>query len=207
MLTIYINKTPVLLCTDSEASTFEHAENKLNIDYADKDRLFSLIASIENGEITNPFVILHAIDFEQLKLDFFGHYKLMEAAGGLVYNPQGEVLAIRRMGYWDLPKGKIEKKESPAAAAVREVQEETGLSQVSLGAFSCHSYHTYIDPRKEQRVLKMTHWYRMHSIESKLTPQKEEDIELAIWLDYEVLLQKTPIYRNILDVLAKGKLV
>jgi 8-oxo-dGTP pyrophosphatase MutT (NUDIX family) len=169
----------------------------------DKDSLFSLIESIENGEITHPFLILQASDFEQLKQAFFSHYKLIEAAGGLVFNPQGEVLAIQRMGYWDLPKGKIEKKESPEEAAIREVQEETGLLQVSLGPFICHTYHTYINPRKNQRVLKMTHWYRMRSIESKLTPQKEEDIELAIWVALDTLLQKTPIYRNILDVLGK----
>ena len=34
---------------------------------------------------------------------------------------------IQRLGDWDLPKGKVEKREGVEAAAVREVQEECGL--------------------------------------------------------------------------------
>ena len=39
-------------------------------------------------------------------------FKVVEAAGGVVSNKNGEILFIRRMGKWDLPKGKIEKGES-----------------------------------------------------------------------------------------------
>ncbi|WP_299429777.1 NUDIX domain-containing protein, partial [uncultured Meiothermus sp.] len=44
------------------------------------------------------------------------------------FNAQGEVLLIRdKQGYWCFPKGHLEAGESFSQAAVREVEEETGL--------------------------------------------------------------------------------
>lgn len=201
MLKIYIHETPILLCTKLEANAYRDATDTLFLEYEGKDRLFSLIESLEQKEVDKTAVVLYSSDVKELEKDFFSFYKRIQAAGGLVFNPLAEVLTIYRMGYWDLPKGKIEKGETPEDAAVREVQEETGLSQISLGKFLCHTYHTYIDPRKHRRVLKQSFWYRMQTIESKLTAQSEEDIELAIWIKPEVLALKTPIYKNILEVL------
>lgn len=73
------------------------------------------------------------------------HRGVIEAAGGIVWRdgPAGrEVAAIYRARYddWSLPKGWVEKGETWAAAAVREVQEETGC-QVELGDFAgCSAY-------------------------------------------------------------------
>lgn len=200
MIKIYIQEIPVFLCSTIEMANFKMDDTIHSVQFSDKDSLFSLIESIENKSLEKKVVILYASDITVLQEAFFSFYKIMEAAGGLVFNTTGEVLAIRRMGFWDLPKGKIEKGESPEDAAVREVQEETGLFQISLDNFLMHSYHTYIDPRKNRRVLKKTHWYKMRTIESKLTPQTEEDIESALWLALSDLQQKTPIYRNILDL-------
>ena len=56
------------------------------------------------------------------------------AAGAVVFRPGGEVLLVHRPKYddWSFPKGKLDPGEHPAAAAVREVEEETGL-RVRLG--------------------------------------------------------------------------
>lgn len=40
-----------------------------------------------------------------------------------------EYLLLRSFRYWDFPKGMVEKDEDPWMAAVREVAEETGLSE------------------------------------------------------------------------------
>lgn len=40
-----------------------------------------------------------------------------------------EYLLLRSFKYWDFPKGMVEEKEDPWLAAIREVQEETGLSK------------------------------------------------------------------------------
>jgi 8-oxo-dGTP pyrophosphatase MutT (NUDIX family) len=70
---------------------------------------------------------------------------IIQAAGGLVWraSPRGKELAvIHRARYddWTLPKGKLKHGERWQAAALREVQEETGC-RVQLGSFAgCVSY-------------------------------------------------------------------
>ena len=54
------------------------------------------------------------------------------AAGGLVTNKHNELLMIFRRAKWDLPKGKLDEGESIEACAVREVEEETGIKNISL---------------------------------------------------------------------------
>ncbi len=52
----------------------------------------------------------------------------VQGAGGVVFNPQGQVLLIRdRQGYWCFPKGHLDVGESLEQAALREVEEETGI--------------------------------------------------------------------------------
>jgi 8-oxo-(d)GTP phosphatase len=56
------------------------------------------------------------------------------AAGAVVFRPGRQVLLVHRPKYddWSFPKGKLDPGEHPATAAVREVEEETGL-RVRLG--------------------------------------------------------------------------
>jgi ADP-ribose pyrophosphatase YjhB (NUDIX family) len=56
-------------------------------------------------------------------------------AGAVVRDPSGRLLLVRRgqppaQGSWTLPGGRVEPGETPAAAAAREVREETGLDVV-----------------------------------------------------------------------------
>jgi len=53
----------------------------------------------------------------------------IEAAGGVVVREDGRVAAVHRPRYddWTLPKGKLDAGESFEQAALREVEEETGL--------------------------------------------------------------------------------
>lgn len=104
------------------------------------------------------------------------------AAGGAVSDEQGRLLVIRRLGLWDLPKGKVDPGEGMEAAAVREVQEETGLRSVRITAPLPGSWHTY--ERKGRRYLKHTHWYVMEASSAEvLVPQTEEDIEEVRWIE------------------------
>ena len=64
--------------------------------------------------------------------DFSDNYKVIEAAGGLVFNQKNEILMIFRNGKWDLPKGKLEAGESVESCAVREVEEECGVSDLKI---------------------------------------------------------------------------
>ena len=53
----------------------------------------------------------------------------VEAAGGVVLDEDGRVVLVHRPRYddWTLPKGKLDPGESFEEAALREVEEETGL--------------------------------------------------------------------------------
>lgn len=59
-------------------------------------------------------------------------FRFVRAAGGVVTDPQGNSLLIFREGCWDIPKGMVEPGESLAQAAIREVEEETGISHIAL---------------------------------------------------------------------------
>ncbi len=108
--------------------------------------------------------------------------KKIYAAGGLVQNERGELLMMFRRGKWDLPKGKLDPGESIEACAIREVMEETGLSEVQIISFLCTTEHQYFDQWLQEDVTKETHWYHMLAPGNQpLTPQTEEDIEKIEW--------------------------
>lgn len=110
----------------------------------------------------------------------FTHYRYVKAAGGLVAAPDGEQLMILREGHWDLPKGMVEPKEATATAAVREVQEETGIPHPVIDRLILKTYHIY--DKYGGWHLKQTCWYAMHCASKADTmPQTEEAITQAVW--------------------------
>ena len=127
--------------------------------------------------------------------------KVIEAAGGLVKSDEKKYLFIKRNGFWDLPKGKLEDGEKKKDAAVREVEEECGITVQSLGKKIIKTYHIY--ELKGRIVLKISHWYCMKAIANQaLVPQLEEGITEVKWLaktDWPIVRENT--YPSILDVL------
>lgn len=104
------------------------------------------------------------------------------AAGGLVINPQGQILWIFRRGFWDLPKGKLDDGETIQTCAVREVEEETGIKNIRLHELLKFTNHIYFDNYLNQEVVKRTYWFHMTiSTEQKGIPQETEDIEKIEW--------------------------
>lgn len=119
-------------------------------------------------------------------------HRIIKAGGGLVLNTKNEMLFIYRRDKWDLPKGKLEDKESPEIGALREVEEECGIQDIeilnSLGA----TYHTY--ELNNNSILKKTYWYKMiYNGNAPLVPQTEEEITDAVWLPENQLAK---VYEN-----------
>lgn len=145
---------------------------------------------LEAGQLRPRYQRWYASEPQQAWEDLEGLTQKVEAAGGLVYNEREELLMIRRLGRWDLPKGKMEKGEEPAGTALREVSEECGIPEkaLQLGDFCAHSYHIY--PRGGALQLKTTYWYYLKtSFSAALEPQQEEDITQARWCDAEAIAQ------------------
>ena len=128
--------------------------------------------------------------------------KKIEAAGGAVQlRKNHKLLLIFRNGKWDLPKGKLERGESPEEAAIREVKEECGIRSLIITRPLCETYHSY--ELKGKPVLKKTYWFEMTCQEDEVpVPQTMEGITEARWMDEkEVKKAMENTYPNILEVL------
>lgn len=205
MYKIYINQTPLYLAGEGELPSLKRdlaEENVLYSRYPGKTKyIFHYLDHLEKGADFSA-IVLHYSDLEKLFEDFVSRLKVMKACGGLVV-ADNRYLAIFRRGFWDLPKGKAEKGESPEETAIREVMEETGLMKVEIIRFLTTTYHVFRSPDKGRRCLKISNWYLMESPDAaELTPQVEEDIEKAVWADRQELYGYSDrMYSNILDVL------
>ncbi|MCU4173774.1 NUDIX hydrolase [Carboxylicivirga sp. N1Y90] len=119
-------------------------------------------------------------------------FKFITAAGGLVQNNHNELLIIHRLGVFDLPKGKTEKGESFEETALREVEEECGIDGLKIEQAICSTFHTY--QQNNIHFMKETVWFKMsHTGSNTLSPQVEEQITEAKWLDRS---QINTIFKN-----------
>ncbi len=196
----------IVYLTDDFAKAFRYNYG-LFYKFYDTKELAELIKLFGYLTKIKKLFIFHR-DVEHLFSRFASLFRVVEAAGGVVRSSSGKVLVMQRRGKWDLPKGKREEGEKPVEAALREVQEETGLKDLRAGDPITVTYHTYL--LDGQPVLKKTTWYEMtySGDESLVTPQKEEDITEVLWLipeDMTMILGNT--YLSIIDVLREAKLL
>jgi ADP-ribose pyrophosphatase YjhB (NUDIX family) len=200
---IYFDEKPVYLCDEinEELKEVLHHPDAIFIDEISTPAINSLLHEIKKEQF-HAGVLLHE-DLEKLKKQFFKHFDLIEAAGGIVQNNQKELLFIYRLDKWDLPKGKVEAGEAIADCAVREVEEETGVTHLTIEQKIGETYHTYNAYGKH--YLKTTHWYYMTCPSKQiLVPQTEENIDQIKWVstkDINEPLSNT--YPSIKDILVQ----
>ena len=110
------------------------------------------------------------------------------SAGGIVYRvaaanggaPEPLFLLIRdSYQNWGFPKGHLERGEMPEAAALREVEEETGLKGLTLrGPIETIDWYFRFRGRL---VHKICYFYLMETDQSETSPQREEGITACRW--------------------------
>lgn len=189
MYKVFVNNRPLFLTNKIEKETdFQlFLLNSVDIE--------QLVIKIFKNKVHKAF--LYHPDEKEILTTLKSKVPVEKAAGGLVYNKRGEILFIFRNGKWDLPKGGVEKKEKKKEAAMREVEEETGVGKLKITEKLEKTYHIF--KRGGKFKLKITHWYKMESSFSGTpTPQIEENIEKAVWVkpeDIPNLLQNS--YENI----------
>jgi hypothetical protein len=134
---------------------------------------------------------------------FCSAFKVVKAAGGLARNTGKEFLMIFRNGKWDLPKGKIEGKETCAKTALREVEEETGVRRLMIKKKLPKTYHLFF--QKDELILKVSIWYKMKTdYDRKPVPQRSENITSAVWMSKSEVLNILPLaYDSIADLLKR----
>ncbi len=123
-----------------------------------------------------------------------GCFDYIPAAGGVVRFNESAWLFIYRNGKWDLPKGKLEKKDKDPKgfvftvmnAALREVREETGLKTLKVINRLPGTWHIFTHKRKV--FLKHTYWFLLEgSRYEQLVPQSSEGIDDARWIEADRL--------------------
>ncbi len=178
---IFFNDKPLFLCNDvnAELQPYVHHDDAVFIDELNLHTVKSMIHEMQDASVHAGVFFHH--DLEELKTMFFKKFTSVKAAGGFVLNANKEVLMMFRRGKWDLPKGKMDKKESFEECAIRETEEETGLKNITLVAPLITTYHTYHEGTRY--ILKETKWFRMKvNGEQKLIPQAEEQITKLEWV-------------------------
>jgi len=172
MYKVFVNDCPIILTDDKkEAINF----NLVNFESIQVDEIVSQIFQNKLKGIS-----LFCENLEGCWRQFQSNFKSQKAAGGKVINANNEVLFIYRFNKWDLPKGKLEKGESISACAVREVEEECGITNLQILKPIENTYHIYKE--KGNIILKTSYWFLMYSdYDGELTPQLEEGIEQVVF--------------------------
>lgn len=115
------------------------------------------------------------------------------SSGGVIFRKGPGVLevvlvSVRGGKYWCLPKGIVDKGETPEMTAVREVREESGLSGRIIDKLGEIAYWYYIRG-ENTKCRKTVHFYLME-YESGNTSQHDSEVDDAVWFPFEMALQK-----------------
>ena len=191
MYKVFFNQKPIILTTTFQEQTpdsplfFLKFTNKKNI-----------VAALRSKKVKQLY-LYHAKE-EKMWALFYEIFKVIEAAGGIVrQRSSGKYLFIYRNDKWDLPKGRIEEDEAVRTAAMREVEEETGVADLAITAALPTTLHLF--HRNGKYRLKKTYWYAMETdFDEALIPQEEEGIQKVEWVaKEEVPNLYSNIYANI----------
>ena len=145
---------------------------------------------------------IHEVGKNAVVLALKETFRMAPAAGGIVVK-DGKFVSIVRKGIPDLPKGHIEKDETPEVAALREVEEETGIGHLQIIKELPSSWHCYYE--HEAWSLKRTYWYLMSTTEDlQPKPQTEEGItEIKLIGNEEIVWFLKNTYRSISEILGE----
>lgn len=109
---------------------------------------------------------------------------VVQASGGIVIDSTERILFIFKDGQWDLPKGIVEKGDSPPATALAEVFEETGTPIESLKIHHKLIPTHHISKYRKVRYVKRTIWHiiKCSQPSDQFKPQTEEGITHCEWI-------------------------
>lgn len=157
---------------------------------------------IVNENLKHLYIICS--DYDRALETILQQFVNVEAAGGVVKNNADEILMILHRNVWDLPKGIQEQDEEIETCALREVCEETGITDISIERFICTTHHIY--EFNGTLSLKHSHWYEMRCAETdgySLSPQREEEISKVEWINrkdlQDILEESYPSIRDVFE--------
>ncbi len=190
MYKVFFNQKPIFLITELVPQTDE-----IPVFFIKFSSPEGIIKALKSKKI-NSLYLYHPSE-EKLWMHFLKHFPVVEAAGGMVRHQDQRLLFIYRNKKWDLPKGRIEKNEPVKIAAIREVEEETGVEGLEIIRPLINTLHIF--NRNGRYKLKKTFWFEMRtSSKIDLIPQTKEGIEQAVWINESEIPEKFQnAYENI----------
>lgn len=174
-----------LFCNNRTLTANNFCEKLLSVDNKCVKNCDDLAEKIRNWleDETIEHLDLGDVDGEELALTIKKIFRQAPAAGGVVVI-DNQFVAIERHGIPDLPKGHIELGETPEVAAIREVEEETGITKLEIIKELPSTWHCYL--LDNQWTIKKTSWYLMKTNSGmKNIPQTEEGISKVYLVDKE----------------------
>ena len=176
MYKVFFNNTPIVLSTNA---TFGEGYTSIPIKKVKFKKVLKELSGNAEAKIH-----LHHKSEEKLFKHLYKKLPVVIAGGGKVFNANNDILFIYRNGKWDLPKGKAEKKETIEKTALREVEEETGVNNLSITKFLMKTYHVF--RRNDTYKLKVTYWFEMRTdYIGPLIAQEDEGITKVKWKNYK----------------------
>ncbi len=201
-LKIYVDESPIYI-TDTLTAELKKKSTQNDVLFIKNNESLIVSNILEKLKKNIKEVIILSDKINETFAAFGNAFTNIEASGGIVQNEKKELLFIFRRGKWDLPKGKLEKKESPENCAAREIEEETGVKNLLLKHKIGETYHVYQERNVE--ILKTSHWYYFTcSGKQTTTPQTEEDISEVKWIHTRNIKQPVAnTYQTIKDILSE----
>jgi 8-oxo-dGTP pyrophosphatase MutT (NUDIX family) len=173
MYKVFVNDKPLFLTNEVQKET----DFKLFL--LESVDIKKLIIKIFQNKIQKAF--LYHPDEKLIMKTLRAKLPVEKAGGGLVYNANGDVLFIFRNGKWDLAKGGMEKNETIEETAIREVEEETGVTGLVITEKLQKTYHIF--KRNGRYKLKITQWFEMRTqFDGTPQGQAEEGIDKVEWV-------------------------
>ncbi len=165
--------------------------------------LYKLISKFQS-DLSLPSINIYDPNIKYLWKLFRIYFTEVQAAGGLVKHTSGRYLFIRKRDKWDLPKGHVDRNEEPEECALREVEEECGITGQKIVKPLEPSYHTYT--LQGISYLKKTNWFLMsYDGEMIKKPETRELITEVEWLLPEEFVKiRNDVWLSLVDLLNKS---
>jgi 8-oxo-dGTP pyrophosphatase MutT (NUDIX family) len=126
---------------------------------------------------------------------------MQERSAGVVLVKDGEYLLLHyEAGHWDFPKGHLEKGETPEQAALRELNEETGITDAEILSGFAERIH-YFFKKEGKTVSKEVVFFVAKTKTSKVKLSFEH--KGFAWLPFKEAVEKLT-YDNAKDILRKA---
>jgi 8-oxo-dGTP diphosphatase len=129
------------------------------------------------------------------------------SSGGVIFRRRGDdfevaLVSVKGGRNWCLPKGIVDKGETPEVTAVREVREESGLNGKIIDGLGEISYWYYIQG-ENTKCRKTVHFFLME-YEGGSTSQHDFEVDAAQWFPLADALKKIS-FKGDREILEKAR--